>query len=150
MHIKTSKDSDFTHQQSCDADKTISGSLWDYVNPMDTEALAKDFERGEPFRFILVDDFLRPDFAREVCQAYPSYEDAMAISDREFKAVNEYRKIQVTDSNIFPEPVQLLSEALISQELCDTLTEITGISGLLGDPKFRGGWYAFDGDRIEA
>ena len=117
----------------------MKGTVWDYVSPMDIEAYSKSFEAAKPFRFILVDNFLRPDFAHEVCQAYPSYEAARQLSEREFKAVNEYRKVQITSTSAFPEPVRTLSEALSSQELRDTLTEITGISDLLADPEFRGG-----------
>ncbi|MAG31871.1 MAG: hypothetical protein CL908_13365 [Deltaproteobacteria bacterium] len=112
---------------------------WDYIRPLNIEEEARRFESGKPFRHIVVDDFLRPEFAREVCRAYPAYEDARASSEREFKAANEYHKIQIVDSSIFPEPVRLLSEALQSRELLETLTEITGIPDILADSGYCGG-----------
>lgn len=114
-------------------------NTWDYIQPLDIAKEAKLFESAEPFRFICIEEFLRPKFLHEVCQAYPDYPTAQLKSDREFKAVNEYRKVQIVDSSTFPEPVRLLSDALQSRELLDTLTEITGIANLLPDPQYRGG-----------
>ncbi len=116
----------------------MKGNVCDYINPLDIEDCAARFQAATPYRFFVIENFLRPEFAHAVCQAYPSYEEARRIGG-EFKAVNEYRKVQITDAASFPEPVRILSEALVSQELCDTLTETTGIAELVGDREFRGG-----------
>lgn len=116
----------------------MNGSVWDYIRPLDVEKSARDFEAATPFPFFVVDGFLRPEFARDVCRAYPSYPAARVQKEREFQAVNEYGKIQIVDAESFPAPVRLLSEALASPELLDTLTEITGISDLQADTKLRG------------
>ena len=109
-----------------------------YINPLDIEHCASSFNEAKPFRFIVVDDFLNAEFCKEVCRAYPDYRKAQKIGQKEFKKSDEYRKIQVTDSKSFPDPVNTLAEELVSGIFCKTLSEITGIHSLKADRKFRG------------
>lgn len=66
------------------------------IRPLDRDALRRQFRDAEPFPFIAVDDFLDPEFACEVAASYPTYEQAKERG-REFSAVNEKRKVQITD-----------------------------------------------------
>jgi hypothetical protein len=105
---------------------------------LDTKALREEFRSARPFPSLCIDNFVDADFAREVSRSYPSFESALRMG-RSFDAVHENRKIQVTDSKLFPAPTARLAEMLASEEFRQTLTEITGIPNLLWDPEFSGG-----------
>ena len=49
------------------------------INPIDREELRDRIRRAEPFPHCPIDNFLDPDFAREVCAAFPKYEDARRL-----------------------------------------------------------------------
>jgi hypothetical protein len=86
----------------------------------------------------LIDNFLRPDFAERVADAFPSYEEAIAVG-RSFRAVNEKGKVQVTDSARFPEPIRQLNQLLASQEFCEIMSHALGVPTLLADAQLVGG-----------
>lgn len=108
------------------------------IRPLDREALRLQFQEAEPFPHIAMEDFLEPEFAREVAASYPSYADARD-SGREFRAVNENRKVQLTDPAHFPEPVAKLNQALASRSFVEDLEYITGIENLVYDEQLQGG-----------
>ena len=112
--------------------------IWDYLNPLDVEALAEQFRTARPTRYFVADDFLRDDFAREVRAAFPTYRDALQVG-HQFRAVNEKLKIQVTDPARFPGPVRTLSDVLESPEFLDLMVRITGIEELQADDQHSGG-----------
>ena len=50
-----------------------------------------------PFPYLGIDDFLEPEFAREVARSFPDFRSASQMGTM-FSAVNERRKVQVTDA----------------------------------------------------
>lgn len=116
------------------------------IRPLDREALRRQFREAQPFPFIVVDEFLDPQFAREVAAAFPAYADAR-VRGREFGAVNEKKKVQITDASIFPEPVKKLNELLSGPSFLKDLEYITGIENLLADPELQGGGMHITGPR---
>jgi hypothetical protein len=108
------------------------------VKPLDRDALRKRFRAAEPFPFVVIEDFLDPDFALEVARSYPKYEDAVQLGHT-FKGVNENRKVQVCDYTCFPNPVKKLADALAAPEFRETLSDISGIRDLLWDDTYAGG-----------
>ena len=108
------------------------------IRPLDLEKLRQDFARDDPFPFTAIDDFLDPEQALEMAQAYPSFDAALEMG-RSFRAVNERRKIQITDPGRFPEPVLRLHRALSSPELLRDLSYVTGIPNLIADEQLVGG-----------
>jgi hypothetical protein len=107
------------------------------IQPYDREALRRQFNNAEPFRFVRIDNFLEPLFASEVAAAYPSFEGATK-QGRTFTAVNERRKIQISDATLFPEPVAVLNRLLASPALLADLSHLTGIPNLLADEQLGG------------
>lgn len=104
----------------------------------DKEALRRQFRSAEPFPFIKLENFLDPVFAREIAAAYPSFEVATE-QGTSFKALNERRKIQVTNANAFPQPVGQFNRLIASPEFLADLSYVTGIPNLLADEELVGG-----------
>ena len=110
----------------------------DYLNSIDVEALSEEFRGAQPFPHFAIGSFLRTEFAEAVSNAYPDYQEARTLG-KEFGALNERLKVQITDIDRMPDPVARLSAILSSQPFLDRLSAITGIPNLLADPELRGG-----------
>src|SRR2546423_5468155 len=108
------------------------------INAIDKESLRNEFQNAQPFPFFCIDNFLDEGFANQVLDLFPSYVRAREVG-KEFKGVNEKGKVQVTDSNLFAEPVQRLNQALASPEFLDLLSYVTGMPNLLADDQLVGG-----------
>lgn len=100
--------------------------------------LAPDVVQREPFPHLCVDDILDPLFAEEIWQSFPSYVEAKQMG-KEFAAVNEKRKIQITDVRKFPAPIRELHDLLASDDFVAWVGELFGIDHLLADPDLSGG-----------
>src|SRR5262249_449038 len=108
------------------------------VQSFDRETLRQQFANATPFPFVKIENFLDPAFALQVAAAFPKFEEAKA-QGLTFNAVNERKKVQVTDSKLFPPPVAQLNDALASSEFLSDLSYITGIPDLLADSELTGG-----------
>jgi Rps23 Pro-64 3,4-dihydroxylase Tpa1-like proline 4-hydroxylase len=108
------------------------------LNPIDPDALRTQVRDSKPVPNFVIDRFLKDDFAQRVAEAFPPYEQALAVG-RSFRAVNEKGKVQVTDSSRFPEPIRQLNELLASRELLEFLSHALDIPQLLADPQLVGG-----------
>lgn len=111
---------------------------WQYIQPIDVASTAASFRSANGTPHLCIDDFLRPEFAREVADAYPTFGEALDLG-RSYSDIHESGKVQITDPAIFPEPVARLNEALASPEFLQTLVEVTGIEHLVADPSLQGG-----------
>ena len=108
------------------------------IQPFDRVALKQRFDQAIPFRHIVIDDFLDPDFAKSVADAYPTFDEAIEQGFA-FNFVNERKKVQICDSARFPAPVAELHRALVSPTFLADLEYITGIPNLMADPALLGG-----------
>jgi 2-oxoglutarate-Fe(II)-dependent oxygenase superfamily protein len=102
------------------------------------ELLRDQFRASKPFPFVKIENFLEPAFAEEVSGSFPAFEMATDLG-LAFKTVNEKKKVQITDSSLFPSSVVRLNEAISSKDFLDDLSFITGIPMLLADEKLLGG-----------
>jgi Rps23 Pro-64 3,4-dihydroxylase Tpa1-like proline 4-hydroxylase len=108
------------------------------IKPFDREKVRQQFNSAQPFRWFEISPFVDEGFIDEVVNAYPTFETAQKLGF-EFKAINEQKKVQITDSAKFPGPVKRLSDALASAEWLKDLEYITGIPRLVADEKLDGG-----------
>ncbi|MBR9805570.1 2OG-Fe(II) oxygenase [bacterium] len=108
------------------------------INNHDWNALKDQFQNASPFPSICIDNFLDPEFARQLTASYPSFEEAQQ-KGLEFKTVNERKKIQITDPAYFPDPVEALHQALKSPAFLQGMQTLSGIDELAFDPEFNGG-----------
>ena len=104
----------------------------------DRESLLHQFTGAQPFPFVKIENFVDPEFAREVASAFPTFDDALATG-RSFKTVNERKKVQITDANTFPAPILRLHQMLSSPGFLADLSYITGIPNLVADEELVGG-----------
>jgi len=104
----------------------------------DVSVLSEKSVNNDPFPHFSFDQFLDEDFANEVHDAFPSYEEALKVG-RQFAAVNEKYKIQVTDASKFPKPILELHELLASDEFVAKVGNMLNIPNLIADPYLNGG-----------
>jgi hypothetical protein len=108
------------------------------INPIDRDSLKASFRSATPFPHVIIDRFLEPTVAEAIARSYPSFEAASRLG-QSFQAVNERRKVQITDRAKFPDPVKALTDALSSPSFLDDLSYITGIKTLVWDDLLQGG-----------
>lgn len=120
------------------------------INPIDKDALREQFRSAKPYPHIVIENFLEQEFLREVVDAYPDFgkvwADAQGTRDA-FEALREKFKVQISESDKFPDPVKRLNDELASEEFLAALEYITGIEGLVADPALRGGGMHLTGPR---
>jgi hypothetical protein len=108
------------------------------IKPIDRDTLQAQVRRAIPFPHFKIDNFLDEEFANRVMEAFPSYEEAVKIG-RQFAAVNEHKKVQVTNSSLFAEPIARLNQALAAPEFLDLLGYVLDMPNLLADDQLIGG-----------
>ena len=116
----------------------VEANVLEVLAEHDFDHLARKFQSATPYPWVCIDNFLKPDFAEILASSYPSYDDASNLG-REFKAINETRKVQVVDANKYPAPVAKVHQLFSSDEWLDIVSNFTGIPNLLADPDMNGG-----------
>ena len=99
---------------------------------------AADFAGADPFPHVVMDDFLRPECARELEAAFPLPDDAALAWDR-FGAQGYEVKLGSSDEAAFPAPLRRAVHDLNSGVFIRALERLSGIDHLLPDPHLRGG-----------
>lgn len=108
------------------------------VNTFDKEALKQKIRNAQPYPHFYIDNFLEQNFANEIYNSFPSFQDAQKIG-KEFKTVNEQKKIQITDASKFPPAIAKLNQLLASPDFVGMISDLMGIPNLLADPDLDGG-----------
>lgn len=101
----------------------------------DTAGWRAAFDAAQPFRHVVIDDFLAPEFAQALLAEFPRFEDGNSVGDDGLpggKSVLErmaaispsYRRLDVT---------------IQGREFLDFVSTLTGIPDLLYDPFYLGG-----------
>jgi 2OG-Fe(II) oxygenase superfamily len=116
------------------------------INPIDRDALRDRVRKADPFPHFKIDNFLDEEFADSVLASFPSFDEAVKVG-RTFEAVNERRKVQVTDASLFAEPIARLNRALADPEFLDLLSYVFDIPRLLADDQLVGGGIHQTGSR---
>ena len=91
-----------------------------------------------PVPHLKIDHFLDEEFASQVHAAFPSFEESAAVG-RSFQSVNESKKLQVTNTALFPEPITQLNQALAAPEFLELLSFAFDIPKLIADEFLIGG-----------
>jgi Rps23 Pro-64 3,4-dihydroxylase Tpa1-like proline 4-hydroxylase len=121
-------------------------STMSHINPIDRDELRERVRTSSPVKNFCIDNFLDESFAESVLAAYPTFEEAMKVG-RSFTAVNEKKKVQLTDSSKFAEPVAELNRQLGSPEFLGLLSDVFEMPNLLADERLVGGGIHQTGSR---
>jgi Rps23 Pro-64 3,4-dihydroxylase Tpa1-like proline 4-hydroxylase len=108
------------------------------IQALDLDALRDRFRSAAPFPYVVIENFLDPEAARQVAACYPTFDLALRQGFA-FNFVNEQRKVQISDVAKFPDPVRRLNEAISSPKFLSDLEYVTGVPRLLADDKLAGG-----------
>ncbi len=108
------------------------------LNDLDLPKLTEGMRNAPSFPHFCIDNFLEAAFADEVLAAFPSYDEAQRLGTS-FHAVNERKKIQITDSTQFPPAILKLHQLMASPEFVATMSQMSGIPGLIADPGLMDG-----------
>lgn len=93
--------------------------------PHSIDGLHSQFKTAFPFKHLVIDNFLVPDFAMSLLQGFPSL-DTMKTH---YSGMNE-KKAEDNDLSRLDKCFTNLHDALSSVEFIDWITALTGISGL--------------------
>lgn len=101
----------------------------------DLAVLRERFQQARPFRHLCIDNFLLPALAQQALDDFPVFDPALALNEYGRvggKAVNT----RMADISPF---YRRLYDHLFSEDFLSTMSAITGIDGLIGDPTLYGG-----------
>ncbi len=98
-------------------------------------ALADEFRDADPFRHIVIDDFLTPDYCAELLRQFPPFERGNARNEAgELGSKSTVEKIR----DLGP-AYAALDDLIQTREFLDLIGTITGIPDLRYDPWYFGG-----------
>jgi 2OG-Fe(II) oxygenase superfamily len=96
---------------------------------------ARTFGNAQPFRHIVIDDFLDPSVCRSLLDHFPNFEDRYALNE-----IGEVGgKAVRMDVREFADVYRELDRYLQTPEFLDYVSVVTGIPDLLYDPDYIGG-----------
>lgn len=98
------------------------------------EELKRDWSSKEPFRYIIIDDFLPVEYAEEILKAYP--EPDIEGWD---KTTYTHQRKKLTQRENFPQSIKSFFALTASNEFRDFVSEFTGVTKLIEDPELVGG-----------
>ncbi|MCH2144190.1 MAG: 2OG-Fe(II) oxygenase [Phycisphaerales bacterium] len=109
------------------------------INPIDQDALKSQVRSSKPVKNFAIENFLDLDFANEVHDCFPSFEEAKGLGKNTASSINEQNKYQVSDSTLFKPALLRLHEMLASDYFCSLLSNVFEIPNLLPDAELAGG-----------
>jgi hypothetical protein len=99
------------------------------------DELAARFQNNKPFRHIIIDDFLAPDFCAQLLAQFPPFERGNARNEAgELGNKSTIEKIRALGSSF-----AALDDAIQTRAFLDFIGHVTGIADLLYDPWYFGG-----------
>lgn len=99
------------------------------------DKLGAAYQSANPYPFVVIDDFLQPDFAQKV------HDEARATAANQdaSNGITQSLKVACTDWNVFSKDTHRLITYFNSPEFIENIGRIVGIDGLFGDPELEGG-----------
>ena len=100
-----------------------------------TPELTRQFATAKPFRHIVIDDFLDPQFCHLLMQEFPAFDSARALNERGETG----RKAVISEPARLGPAFARFDQMIRGQEFRELISAITGIPKLLYDPEYVGG-----------
>lgn len=99
------------------------------------ESLARRFASAQPFRHVVIDGFLEPEFCQRLLADFPRFEDRFALNEMG-QVGGKAVRMDVRDIS---DAYKALDAYIQTPEFLALMSEITGIPNLLYDPDYVGG-----------
>ncbi|MEX0345400.1 MAG: 2OG-Fe(II) oxygenase [Rhizobiaceae bacterium] len=113
------------------------------INPKvvgEIESYATAFQTAKPFPNLSIDDFFKPEQLSELLQQFPSLdESAVRVEDSTGKKSRASLNRGTSDISKFPPAFAQLDKLMSDPEFLSIIERITGIDGLVYDPRYLGG-----------
>src|SRR3954470_14571664 len=93
------------------------------------------FVHADPFKHVVIEDFLDPPFAERLLQEFPSFDTRLAVNEH---GVVGNKSANANIREISP-AYQELYDTISSQPFLDLASRLSGIPNLILDPKMHGG-----------
>lgn len=93
-----------------------------YTNQSEIKKLRTQFDEAQPYRHLVMDNFLENDFAQALYEHFPSIDKL----NKHYKGLNE-RKSEGSNFQDFHPNFSELRQTLMSQEFCQWMSQVTGI-----------------------
>jgi Rps23 Pro-64 3,4-dihydroxylase Tpa1-like proline 4-hydroxylase len=97
--------------------------------------IQRRYGTAQPFRHVVIDEFLKAEFCRELMAEFPSFDATHAVNERGETG----RKAVVADVARLGEAYARFDQMIRGREFLDLMSRITGIPKLLYDPEYVGG-----------
>lgn len=97
--------------------------------------LSQSFRDAQPFRHIVIDDFLAPELCRRLLEDFPRFEDRHALNEMG-EVGGKAVRMDVRDIS---DAYRAVDRYLQTREFLDFVSTLTGIPDLLYDPDYVGG-----------
>jgi hypothetical protein len=101
----------------------------------DADSYAQTFGNAQPFRHIVIDDFLEPSVCQGLLDHFPSFEDRYALNEMGEVGGKAVRMNVREFADVYRE----LDRYLQTEEFLGFVGKVTGIPDLLYDPEYIGG-----------
>jgi hypothetical protein len=100
-----------------------------------TEALARQFRDAKPFRHVVIDEFLAPDFVQRLIREFPEFDPAGAVNE----AGQRGRKSTRADMEALGGAYAEFDQLMRAPGFLHWLGKVCGIENLLYDAEYAGG-----------
>ena len=100
-----------------------------------TQDIRRAFEDAKPFRHVVIDQFLNPEFCRELMAEFPTFDLSHAVNERGETG----RKAVVPNIARLGGAYTRFDQMIRGREFLDLMSQLTGIPNLLYDPEYVGG-----------
>ena len=109
------------------------------INDLNIEKLKTEYEQGQPFKYVVIDNFFKEDIAKELAGQFPNYDDDKVWNI--YKNPLENKRL-TPDWNLFPPATYRAFTFLNSPEFLKTIGDIIGIDNIIPDMGLHGGgWH---------
>jgi hypothetical protein len=113
-------------------------TLKKFINPdvlQSVGELAESFNKAQPFRYLVMDDFLDRNFCEAICAQFPEFKDAHAMNENKQVGLKATREKVRTLGPAF----RNMDDLIRQPEFLELVGKISGIDDLHYDPYYFGG-----------
>ncbi len=109
------------------------------INDLNIGELKSQYEKGKPFKYVVIDNFFKEEVAKELSNQFPKYDQNEIWNIYKNPLEN---KRTTPDWNLFPSETYRAFTYLNSQEFIKILENIIGIDNIIPDMGLHGGgWH---------